>query len=166
MKKILLVITLILTLIGCGINKNKLTKLISNKDTEEVSTIMIDRVMSSFPLKGINIISTQKLLDVTIFKLAKIKNKKQLSLIKALQDAHVDFEKDNILIYTFRQHSICDYRVDRFSKNTQKLNIVFTQTSEICGEAAVNYYLAYRLSKDIKKVSIKAFEKETVLIDM
>ena len=157
MKKILLSITVILTLIGCGINKNKLEQLIS-KDTEKISKIIIDtgQIENRSPI----IISTQKMFDAMISKLT------ETTWIKLLKDANVDFNKNNILIYTFKEASICSYKENRVLKDNKQIDITFTYTGGICMNASTVYYLAYKVSKDIEKVSIKAFEKEAVLIDM
>ena len=168
MKKVLLVITLILILIGCGINKNKL-------DTEKVSKIIIDRT-GSIENRNPSIISTQKLLDITISKLEEIvdnigsegyKDKEQITLwINTLKNINIDFAKDNILIYTFVETSICDYKENHTLINKKKIDIIFRQTSQACDAGMILYYLAYKVSKDIEEVSIKAFEKKVVLIDM
>jgi len=157
MKKVLLVITLILTLIGCVISKNKLEQLIS-KDTEEISKIIIDtgRIKNRSP----NIISTQEMFDVMISELT------ETTWIKLLKDSNVDFNKNNVLIYTFKEASICSYKENRVLKDNQQIDITFTYTGGICMDASTVYYLAYKISKDIKKVSIKAFEKEAVIIDI
>ena len=63
-------------------------------------------------------------------------------------------------------HSICDYKEDKILKGAKHIDIIFTQTNEICMDASILYYLAYKVSKDIKSVGIKAFEQENVIIDL
>ena len=169
------IITFLLILTGCGSSKNNPTT--TPQNTKNISKIVIDRTgnkLVTYP-NG-EVISTQELFQTTISDLEEIanainsnasKDKEQVnSWIKALKDTNIDFEKDNILIYTFKQYSICDYKEDRILKDTKQINITFTQTNEICTDSSIIYFLAYKVSKDIEKVSIKAFEKEAVEIDM
>lgn len=169
------IITFLLILTGCGSSKNNPTT--TPQNTKNISKIVIDRIgndLVAYP-NG-EIISTQELFETTISDLKETantinsnasKDKKQVnSWIKALKDTNIDFKKDNILIYTFREDSICNYKEDRILKDTKQINITFTQTNEICMDSSIIYFLAYKVSKDVKKVSIKAFEKEAVEIDM
>jgi len=174
MKKVLLVITLILTLIGCGISKNKLEQLISSVSLEiSCSNLFLP---GSIENRNPSIISTQKLLNITISELEEIvdnigsegyKDKEQITLwINTLKNINIDFAKDNILIYTFVETSICDYKENHTLINKKKIDIIFKQTSQACDAGMILYYLAYKVSKDIEEVSIKAFEKKAVLINM
>jgi len=172
---LLLISTFLLILTGCGSSKNNPAT--PTQNTEKISSIIIDRIgneLVTHPDK--KVISTQELFKAAISDLEETANainsnafkdkEKVTSWIQALKDANIDFEKDNILIYTFMHHSICEYKEDKILKNTKHIDITFTQTNEICMDANTLYYLAYKVSKDIESVGIKAFEQENVVIDM
>jgi len=170
------IITFLFILTGCGSSKNNPT-IIPIQNTEKISQIIIDRIGNELVTHSdIKVISTQELFETAIFDLEEIintinpnakKDREQVrSWINALKNTNVDFNKDNILIYTFKHHSICEYKEDRILKDTKQINITFTQTNEICMDASIVYYLAYKVSKDIERVKIKAFEQESVIIDM
>ncbi len=167
------IITFLLILTGCGSSKNTTAPTQNNK---EISKIIVDRIgneLVTYP--NVDVISTQDSFETAISNLKETANmissnassdKEQVnSWIKALKDTNIDFEKDNILIYTFREHSICDYKEDRVLKDTKQIDITFTQTSEICMDSSIVYFLAYKVLKNIKKIRIKAFEQESVVIN-
>jgi hypothetical protein len=173
---LLLIGTFLLILTGCGSSKNNPTTP-PTQNTEKISNIVIDRIgneLVTHPNR--EVISTQELFETTISDLEETANaidsnafrdKEQvLSWIKALNDVNIDFEKDNILIYTFKESSICDYKENTVLTNDKQISITFSQTSQNCDRVMILYYLAYKVSKDIEKVRIKAFDHENVVIDM
>ena len=172
---LLLISTFLLILTGCGSSKNNPST--PTQNTEKISKIVIDRIVNevvTYP-NG-EVISTQELFETAISDLEETANainsnafrdKEQvLSWIKALNDANIDFEKDNILIYTFGHHSICEHKEDRVLKDIKQIDITFLETNEPCLGVSTLYYLAYKVSKDIERIGIKAFEQENVVIDM
>ncbi len=95
---------------------------------------------------------------------AKLKKK----ILDKIQTA-IDFSKDNILIHTVYENSICDYDEKFIKKDAQQVDIMLVGSKNpnaICRYEGVNYYLVYRVSKSIKRVGIKAFRHDYVIVEM
>ena len=160
------------TMIGDFMNEN----IIITK--EKISEITIDRFEDTRFLNYFDkkIITNNEELSETISLLEEISNEMYpdeykdtedlLLWSKELRETNIDFEKDNVLIYTFLEPWICSYAENRVLRDNKQLDITFIITSVACGSAMTGYYLAYKVSKDIEKVGIKAFNHEPIIIDM
>ena len=81
----------------------------------------------------------------------------------------IDFTKDNILIYTVYQVGNCGYDEKFIKKDSQQVDIVLStpkKSDTICTYSELNHYLIYKVSKKIKKVGIKAFRHDYVIVEM
>jgi hypothetical protein len=73
--------------------------------------------------------------------------------IKMLKDANIDFEKNNILFYTFKS-AVCRYN-DAISIEEKNVEIKITLQSNLCGASAALFVYAYRVSKEINQIAVK-----------
>ena len=81
----------------------------------------------------------------------------------------INLSKENILIHTVHQNGICKYDEKFIKKSFEQVDIMLMDSKNpngICMYDLVNYYLIYRVSKNIKKVGIKAFNYDYVVVDM
>ena len=81
----------------------------------------------------------------------------------------IDFNKDNILIYTVYQVRNCGYDEKFIKKDSQQVDIVLStpkKSDTICTYSELNHYFIYKVSKKIKKVGIKAFKHDYVVVEM
>ena len=82
---------------------------------------------------------------------------------------NIDFTKDNILIHTVREGSRCKYDEKFVKKDAQHVDIMLVYpkgSNFICMDASINYYFVYKVSKTIKRVGIKAFRHDYIVVDM
>ena len=166
--------TFLLLLSGCS-NDNKNEPITQAQNKKSISSIIQDRTGNEL-VSYRKVILTQELFKTAISDLKEIadsispdasKDKEQVNAwIKTLNDTEIDFDKENILLYTFEQPHLCDYKESSVLKDTNLIEITFMQTSEICADSNTIYFLAYKVSKDIEKIKIKPFASEAVTIQM
>ena len=157
MKQILLLLSLYI-LTGCSANLGiqQIMKQISSESSQITKVISSKSELSNGKLK-------KQILGLSSFNGQSSKD------IWSKIQTDVDFSKDNILIHTVRESSICDYDEKFIKKDAKQVDIMLVypkNPNAICQEASVNYYLVYKVSKSIKRVGIKAFRHDYVVVDM
>ena len=84
--------------------------------------------------------------------------------IKAIKKNNIDFEKNNLFIYTIHQSSICRYEIIENLKD-KKVEITFKITRKACASSFIDYFLVYKVSKDVETIEVKAFRLNPVTIE-
>ena len=84
--------------------------------------------------------------------------------IKAIKKNNIDFEKNNLFIYTIHQSSICRYEIIENLKD-KKVEITFKITGMTCASSLIDYFLVYKVSKDVETIEVKAFRLNPVTIE-
>jgi len=142
---------------------------------DTISNIVIYRTGSYLDQYGAKVITTQTELDAEIATLTEnniaarsIDIEQTSSLAAILESSTVDFTQENLLIHAFHYGGICDYNEDVVLKSDTAVNIALTTPSPNtpCEELVIDYYLAYKVSKEIESVTIEAFNQDDVVIDM
>ena len=159
MKKIFQILILGLTyaFIGCsshvGINK-----------------VLIEYTEAGLPAlsKSNRIFMDRNTLQKAITNSKLLNTKRKKAIWKSILN-NTDFKKENILIYTFHENSICDYEEKFIKKDSKQIDIIFSISNNpnaICRHSDITYYFAYKVSKNIEKVGIKAFKHDYVIVEM
>ena len=139
------------------------------------SHVGIDKILIEYTEEGLPALSKDNRIfmdrdtlqkAITNSKLLNTKRKK--AIWKSILN-NTDFKKENILIYTFHENSICDYEEKFIKKNSKQIDIIFSISNNpnaLCRYSDITYYFAYKVSKNIEKVGIKAFKHDYVIVEM
>ena len=103
-------------------------------------------------------------LNSTIATLDEIVDKKNIeNWITTMQKAKIDFSKENILVYTLNQPSMCPYS-ETVSLGYNFYSINLRRIIKTCTDASVMHYLIYRIPKELSRIFIYAFSEKIVKI--
>ena len=170
-KKVLISSVLLYTLIGCSSQVVGVDKVTSpNILRKSLYTILTPIKMRS-SLYGIvsprgSAITSEEGLNRLIFGNKSISMKKK----RAIKDtilSYIDFKKENILINTFYESAGCVYDEKYIKRTPYKIDIVISvKKNGICTTMEKDYFLIYKVSKKIKRVGIKAFRHDYVVVEM
>jgi len=162
MKKIfqILIFGLIYTFVGCS----------SHVGIDKVSTEYIEYTNEGLPAlsKGNRVFMDRNTLQKAITNSKLLNTKRKKAIWNSILN-NTDFKKENILIYTFHENSICDYDEKFIKKDSEQVDIVFSMSNNpnaLCRYSDINYYFAYKVSKSIQRVGVKAFKHDYVLVEM
>jgi len=174
MKNILALFITIFILVGCDINNNGS----ETKSTETVTSLISDSSFSTdiFVNPSSIVISSEEALQTTLADLNQTAQNisintnqdKEMILywIEILNNANIDFNKDNILIYTVTEGEICQFNEIITQKNETHTEIEFSLTSDMCDSSIIVYYWFYKVSKEIEQITIKPFYQTETNINM
>ncbi len=167
--KKMMFLAILLLLIGCGIMNNpqddgdttKISKIFTaDLDNTEINQEFIDNT-SVVGLEDVTyrIIDSNASLNLFIQDLNDSATQSSFVKMKATQwitlltDANVDFQQNNILFYTYIWN-LCQYQ-DTIVFKENNAEIMIDITSELCNPSATIYVYAYRVSKEIKQITVK-----------
>jgi len=92
---------------------------------------------------------------------------KEKRAIKNTILSHIDFEKENILINSFNESVGCDYDEKYIKRTPSKVDIVISVKKNVaCTTMEKGYFFIYKVSKNIKKVGLKVFRHDYVVVEM
>lgn len=186
MKKILLILLSLgaIIFVGCNdgddnLNANgKIVRVaVSDITMSDANSMLIDSSgnIEAFTHPQKRIIASNELLDAVIADLNESVNhmsdsatedrEQVLSWIRILNEADVDFAKENLFVYTILEEQICNYQETISLNDSKYADIKFEATSTTCDSARILYYLVYKVSKKVETIGIKAFDHGYVTVE-
>jgi len=172
-KNIFILLIVIGSLLGCGGEDSVRTMPSTTNNIFFINdkTGTTDLYISPVPI----IVSSEEIFQTTLTNLNQTaqeivgnpnKDKDMiLSWIETLNNTNIDFEKENIIIYANLESSICKFKEISTQENETRIKIEFLITSKVCDTSLITYYWFYKVSKDIKQITIKPFNDAEVNIN-
>ena len=103
-------------------------------------------------------------MDSTILGLKEIGVDKTDEFADILEKTSMDFTKEYLLTYTFKESCIYQYAETIDRSNNQEITIRLDKTREECDAAIIQHYLAYRVSKSVKSLKLDMLEQDTITV--
>jgi len=134
-----------------------------------IATIIDDTygATSIFPTQETQVIGSTDEMEMLISDLRELNTSKTDEWADQLANLSMDYDNEQLLVYTFTASCIYSYQHTIGMDNDQSnVTIRLSITSDTCATALEQHYLAYQVSKDIESVTIQTFEHDDVVIDM
>ena len=166
MKKILLLLSLALIFISCSTDTQKLTTKSATAETiKPIEIPFREHGYANFPSK---LITTQTQLDAFVTKIGNDANwNSKTDFLEKVQNENIDFKKYNLLLYRMTEGSgSIKINVDNraITLNNDEVTIKIERVVPEVGTSDMAYYtLAYRLSKEVKKVIFDDGTQEVII---
>jgi uncharacterized protein YcfL len=169
MKKILLLATLTLLFISCANNTSMINTNTSIATPQSIKPIAIPFREHGYSYLPSQVIVSQKAFDAFLNKIKRSNgfNKKR-ELLAALQNANIDFTKNNLLFYRITEPSgsiQLHINNDTIVLNNHNLTINIEESKPTMGTADMAYYaLAYEVDKNIESITFDN-KKQKVIVE-
>lgn len=129
-----------------------------------ITKLIVDVVNADLPKSEYKLLKSQEEMDSTILGLKEIGVDKTDEFADILEKTSMDFTKEYLLIYTFKESCIYQYAETIDRSNNQEITIRLDKTREECDTAMIQHYLAYRVSKSVKSLKLDMLEQETITV--
>jgi len=83
--------------------------------------------------------------------------------ISTLKEASIDFKNYNVFVYRFQQSSICRYS-DTIKIDNGSYTIKLKEVGAICSPMFTDYFLVYKIAKEIDTFVVDFFNEKAVVI--
>ena len=157
------------TLMGCSSKVVGIEKITSNniiKNLYFISNTLSDRTYGSPFNQENQVITSKNELQKFIYN-SKAGDIKEKNIVIKNILSKVDFKKDNILISSNYQSSQCSHNEKYIQRTPQQIDVIISiKKKGICYTAPKTYKFVYKVSKQIKKVGLKFFNYDYVIIEM
>ena len=138
---------LLYTLIGCSSKVSGIERLIEAEGLSVKSQVFTDEI-------GLN----------KAIANSHLTKRGQISWNEILDN--IDFKKDNILYYVLHKKGHCEINEKFIKRDSKWIDIVISHKPKGRCIGIDGYYFFYKISKDIKKVGVKAFRHDYVFVEM
>ncbi|RUM70178.1 MAG: hypothetical protein DSZ07_03000 [Sulfurovum sp.] len=167
MKKLLLLITLITLFISCASDSKNINNSISTQ--KSIKNIPIPFREHGYSQHASQLIVSKKAFDSFIMQIGNGDNwNKKTEVLEALQNANIDFKKNNLLFYRITRGSgsiKLDVDNSNIILNNNEITINIKESTPSVGTADMAYYaLAYKVNKTIKTITFDN-KKQKVIIE-
>ncbi len=167
--KIIAYILFAYTLMGCSSKVVGIEKITSNniiKNLYSISDTLSDRTYPISSNQRNQIITNKDELQKLIYN-SKIVNIKEKNIVMKNILSNIDLKKDNILISSNHEPSQCSLSEKYLQKTAEQVDVIISIKKDgECFTAPKTYNYVYKVSKKIKKVGLKLFEHDYVIIKM
>jgi len=167
MKKLLLLAILAILFVSCASDSKNITNTVATQ--KSIKNIPIPFREIGYSQHASQVIVSQKAFDSFITQIGNEDNwNKKTEVLEALQNANIDFTKNNLLFYRITRgsgsiHLDVDNSNIILSNNNITINI--KESSPSVGTADMAYYaLAYEVSKTIKTITFDN-KKQKVIVE-
>jgi len=167
MKKLLLLITLTILFISCASDSKNINNSISTQNS--IKNIPIPLREHGYSQHASKVIISKKAFDIFITEIGNSDNwNKKTEVLEALQNANIDFKKNNLLFYRITKGSgsiHIDVNNSNIILNNNHITINIKETTPSVGTADMAYYaLAYEVNKTIETVTFDN-KKQKVIVE-
>jgi len=166
MKKLLLLITLITLFISCASDSKNINN--STSTQKSIKNIPIPFREHGYSQHASQLIVSKKAFDSFIMQIGNGDNwSKKTEVLEALQNANIDFKKNNLLFYRITRGSgsiKLDVDNSNIILNNNEITINIKESTPSVGTADMAYYaLAYKVNKTIKSITFDNKKQKVVI---
>jgi len=167
MKKLLLLATLAILFVSCASDSKNINNTIATQ--ESIKNILIPFREHGYSQHASKVIVSKKAFDRFITQIGNSDNwNKKTEVLEALQNANIDFKRNNLLFYRITRGS-GSIQIDVANSNIILKNndiiINIKETTPSVGTADMAYYaLAYKVNKTIKSITFDN-KKQKVIVE-
>ena len=149
--------------VRCFGSQEVTNKLVIQPEDENIQSVLIGRIgaLSSSQNK---IISSKKSFQTLLDDINTTDDGSvDKSWLNTLEKSNIDFTKYNVFVYRFRQPSICSYN-DTITIENGIYTIKYRMVGNACSSALIDYFLVYKIAKDIDTFVVDFFNEKEVVI--
>ena len=166
MKKLLLLATLAILFISCASDSKSTNNTISTQ--ESIKNIPIPFREIGYSQHASKVIVSQKEFDTFITQIGNDDNwNKKTEVLEALQNANIDFKKNNLLFYRITRGSgsiQIDVDNSNIILNNNNITVNIKESSPSIGTTDMAYYaLAYEVNKTIETITFDNKKQKVVV---
>jgi len=101
-----------------------------------------------------SIVDTEDSFDQAMLELKNVGDTKIDEWVETIENTSIDWNKEMLLLYTFEESCLYDYRSLVEATNRGAVTIKLHKVREECADISSQYLLAYTISKEVKQLSL------------